>query len=54
MLELLNFKCDKIITKVEKLDDKTYELIDIVNYKTKTPHTCSEWDYYDLNPNNVD
>lgn len=55
MLELLNLKCDKIITKVTEVDNKVYEIVDLVNVdKTKTPERIlnSEWDYYDLNPNN--
>ena len=57
VLELLNLKCDKIITKVDILDNKTYELIDIVKNDDSPlnfPRNCSEWDYYDLNPNNID
>ena len=55
MLELLNLKCDKIITKVTEVDNKLYEIVDLVNVdKTKAPERIptSEWDYYDLNPNN--
>ena len=55
MLDLLNLKCDKIITKVEKVDNKVYELVDLVNVdKFNTPERIptSDWDYYDLNPAN--
>lgn len=55
MLELLNLKCDKIITKVEEVDNKVYELVDLVKVdKFNTPEIIpnSEWDYYDLNQSN--
>ena len=53
MLELLNLKCDKIITKVVEIDNKTYEIVDKMKNKTHNATQCSEWDYYDLDPSNV-
>lgn len=55
IIKLFNLKFDKIITKVENIDNKVYELVDLVNLdKCKTPEKIhnSEWDYYELTPSN--
>ena len=49
MLELLNLKCDKIITKVVEIDNKTYDIKEKINSKPSfSNNECNEWDYYDL------
>lgn len=55
MLELLNLKCDKILTKVVELDQKTYEIIDVIKNENDNGHNVLDnsesngvWDYYDL------
>ena len=54
MLQLLNIKCDKIVTKVVNIENKTYEIIDKIDLKSSTKHSyCTEWDYYDLNPSRL-
>ena len=45
MLELLNLKCDKVISKIDSIDDKTTELVQ----KNESSPQFNEWDYYDLN-----
>jgi hypothetical protein len=45
MLELLNLKCDKVISKIDSIDDKTTELVQ----KNESTIQFNEWDYYDLN-----
>ena len=45
MLELLNLKCDKVISKIDSIDDKITELVQ----KNESSPQFNEWDYYDLN-----
>ena len=50
ILELLNDKCDNLITKVIKIDKQVYELLD---YKSKMYNKYDttlheDWDYSDL------
>jgi vacuolar-type H+-ATPase subunit I/STV1 len=44
VLEILCKKCDKIVTKVVGLENKTYELIETI----KVDRDVGNWDYYDL------
>lgn len=50
MLLLLNKKCDKIITKIVTIDNRTYEHIE-TRKNDLIIEDASEWDYYDLNQN---
>lgn len=44
VLELLCKKCDKIVTRVVGLENKTYELIETI----KVNRDVGNWDYYDF------
>ena len=49
MIKMLNNKCDKILTKIVDVDNKTYEIIETTSKKNKIKDFGNEWDYYDFN-----
>jgi hypothetical protein len=50
MLLLLNKKCDKIMTTIVEIDNRTYQLIE-TGKNDLIIEDASEWDYYDLHQN---
>jgi len=48
MLQMLNNKCDNILTKVVDVDQKTYELLETTSRNKSIKDFGNEWDYYDF------
>jgi len=49
MIKMLNNKCDKILTKIVDVDNKTYEIIETTSKNKIVKDFGNEWDYYDFN-----
>lgn len=49
VLNTLSNKCDKVITRIVSLENKTYELIETIKFNPDV----GNWDYYDFKQNGV-